>query len=160
MFQIGDKIVYPMHGAGVIEEITEKEILGKRKQYYILKFPIGDMKVMVPVGKVDQIGVRPVIDGCRVDDVFSILGGDPDEMSENWNKRYRDNMEKIKTGDICEVAHVVRNLMARDRDKGLSTAEKKLLSNARHIMVSELVLTNTLTQKEIDARLDALSGVE
>jgi CarD family transcriptional regulator len=159
MFQIGDKIVYPMHGAGVIEEITEKEILGKRKKYYILKFPIGDMKVMVPVGKVEQIGVRPVIDSEQVATVFSILDEDPDEMSENWNKRYRENMDKIKSGDICQVANVVRNLIARDREKGLSTAEKKLLTNARHIMVSELVLTNTYSPEEIDARLDALAGV-
>jgi CarD family transcriptional regulator len=158
MFHIGDKIVYPMHGAGVIEEITEKEILGKRKKYYILKFPIGDMKVMVPVGKVDQIGVRPVIDKSRVAEVFSILNGEPDEMSDNWNKRYRENMDKIKSGDICQVANVVRNLTARDREKGLSTAEKKLLTNARHIMVSELVLTNTFSAEEIEAKLDELAG--
>ncbi|HHY05876.1 MAG TPA: CarD family transcriptional regulator [Clostridia bacterium] len=140
MFEIGDKIVYPMHGAGIIEGIEEKEILGEKRNYYVLRMPIGEMKVMVPINNADVVGIRKVINSEEIGKVFNVLQQEDSPMSNNWNRRYRHNMEKIKTGNIYELAEVVRNLTARDREKGLSTGEKKMLDNARQILLSELVL--------------------
>ena len=109
MFNIGDKIVYPMHGAGVIESIEEKEILGEKQAYYILRMP-GEVKVMVPTSKAEEIGVREIINKDMTDKVFQVLADDQTEMSLNWSKRYRDNMDRMKSGDIYEVADLVRNL--------------------------------------------------
>ncbi|MHB8061411.1 MAG: CarD family transcriptional regulator, partial [Ruminiclostridium sp.] len=120
MYNVGDKIVYPMHGAGIIESIEEKEILGKRCSYYVMKIPIGDLKVMIPTNNVDDIGIRDVVSISDADKVFIALGNGQHEFSSNWNKRYRENMVKIKSGDIFEVADVVRSLMQRDKDRGLS----------------------------------------
>jgi CarD family transcriptional regulator len=150
MFNVGDKVVYPMHGAGVIEAIEEKEILGARKQYYIMNIPIGEMKVMIPLDNVGQIGLREVIDNDGVERVFGILREHHSRMSTNWNRRYRMNMEKIKSGDIYKVAEVVRSLMIREREKGLSTGERKMLESARQILVSELVLAQNANETEID----------
>ncbi|HHZ16804.1 MAG TPA: CarD family transcriptional regulator [Peptococcaceae bacterium] len=154
MFNIGDKIVYPMHGAGVIEAIEEKEILGEKRNYYVLRMPIGDMKVMVPTTNVEAIGLRKIIGGEEVKKVFNILQQDNSPMSSNWNRRYRHNMEKIKSGNIYELAEVVRNLTARDREKGLSTGEKKMLDNARQILLSELVLAKDGEREEIESLLE------
>ena len=107
MFNVGDKIVYPMHGAGTIDAIEEKNILGENQSYYVIKMP-GEVKVMVPTDRAEQIGVRNVIGKEEAEKVISILGEDETEMSQNWNKRYRDNMEKMKSGSIYEVAGVVR----------------------------------------------------
>lgn len=156
MFDIGDKVVYPMHGAGIIEGIEEREILGEKQSYYILRFPVGDMKVMIPIANVEQIGIREVISNEEVDKVVEFMTNDKTRMSSNWNKRYRQNMEKMKTGDIYEVAEVVRNLMLRDREKGLSTAERKMLSNARQILISELVLSKDADELEITALVDGI----
>jgi CarD family transcriptional regulator len=150
MFNIGDKVVYPMHGAGVIEAIEEKDILGSRKKYYIMNIPIGDMKVMIPMDNVDQIGLREVVDTHGVEQVFDILKDNHSKMSTNWNRRYRANMEKIKSGDIFKVAEVVRNLMLREQEKGLSTGERKMLDSARQILVSELVLAKDTSQQDVD----------
>ena len=149
MFNIGDKIVYPMHGAGVIDSIEEKDILGEKQSYYILKMP-GEVKVMVPVDKAEQVGVRNIIDKSSADKVFSVLSQDETEMEKNWNKRYRDNMDKLKSGDIYEIADVVRNLSFKQKEKGLSTGEKKMLNNAKQILVSELVLAEHATQEEVE----------
>lgn len=145
MFFIGDKIVYPMHGAGVIEQIEEKQILGEVRKYYILKVPCGDMKIMIPVECCQEIGVRAIISMNEMNEVIHVLQGGSTEMSNNWNRRYRENMEKLKTGDIFNVAEVVRNLMRTDKEKKLSTGEKKMLSNAKQILISEIILV-----KEID----------
>ena len=153
MFNVGDKIVYPMHGAGTIESIEEKDILGETQSYYILKMP-GEVKVMVPTAKAEDIGVRSVIDKESASKVFKVLENDSTEMSMNWNKRYRDNMEKIKSGDIYEVADVVRNLSFKQKEKGLSTGEKKMLLNARQILVSELVLADQSSQDEVENLVD------
>lgn len=149
MFNVGDKIVYPMHGAGTIDSIEEKNILGENQSYYVIKMP-GEVKVMVPTSKAEQIGVRNVIGRDEAEKVISILGEDETEMSQNWNKRYRDNMEKMKSGSIYEVADVVRNLSFKQKEKGLSTGEKKMLSNAKQILVSELVLAEHASQDEVE----------
>ena len=149
MFNVGDKIVYPMHGAGTIDSIEEKNILGENQSYYVIKMP-GEVKVMVPTNRAEQIGVRNVIGKEEAEKVISILGEDETEMSQNWNKRYRDNMEKMKSGSVYEVADVVRNLSFKQKEKGLSTGEKKMLSNAKQILVSELVLAEHASQDEVE----------
>ncbi|MCC3145109.1 CarD family transcriptional regulator [Halanaerobium sp. Z-7514] len=156
MYKIGDKVVYPNHGAGTIVGIETKTILDEKKKYYIMKLPIGEMKVMIPVDKIDKIGIRDVISEQKADDVFKLLNGEKSKMSQNWNRRYRANQEKLKTGDIFEVAEVVRNLSIRDREKGLSTGEKKMLSNARKILISELVLAKDMDEEEIAEKMDDL----
>lgn len=153
MFNVGDKIVYPMHGAGTIDAIEEKDILGEKQTYYILKMP-GEVKVMVPTAKAEEIGVRNIINKENANKVFQILEADETEMSNNWNKRYRDNMEKMKSGDIYEVADVVRNLSFKQKEKGLSTGEKKMLSNAKQILISELVLAEHASQEEVENLID------
>ncbi len=149
MFNVGDKIVYPMHGAGTIDSIEEKDILGEKQNYYIIKMP-GEVKVMVPTNKAEEVGVRNIIDKEEASRVMSVLGENETEMSQNWNKRYRDNMDKMKSGDIYEVADVVRNLSFKQKEKGLSTGEKKMLNNAKQILVSELVLAEHASQDEVE----------
>ena len=149
MFNVGDKIVYPMHGAGTIDAIEEKDILGEKQSYYILKMP-GEVKVMVPTAKAEEVGVRNIIDKESAEKVIGVLEKDETAMDKNWNKRYRDNMEKMKSGDIYEVADVVRNLSFKQKEKGLSTGEKKMLNNAKQILVSELVLAEHSTQDEVE----------
>lgn len=141
MYNLGDKVVYPMHGAGVIESMESKEVLGETKNYYVLKMPIGEMKLMIPVDNVDNIGLRNIIDQEAVDVVIDILKQGAVLNDSNWNKRYRDNLLKMKTGDIFEVAQVVRDLTFRDKEKGLSTGEKKMLISARQMIVSEIALS-------------------
>ncbi len=156
MYNIGDKIVYPMHGAGVIESIEEKEILGNKQKYYIMKMPIGDMKVMIPMTSVEEIGIRQVIDQKQAEGVIQIFQCDQTDMSSNWNKRYRENMVKIKSGNIFEVANVVKNLMCRDKEKGLSTGERKMLNSAKQILISELVLAKDMQQDEVEGLLESI----
>ena len=153
MFNVGDKIVYPMHGAGTIDAIEEKDILGEKQAYYIIRMP-GEVKVMVPTAKAEEIGVRNIINKENANKVFQILEANETEMSNNWNKRYRDNMEKMKSGDIYEVADVVRNLSFKQKEKGLSTGEKKMLNNAKQILVSELVLAEHASQDEVEKLID------
>lgn len=147
MFKIGDKVVYPMHGAGIIEDIEEKEVLGEIRKYFVMRLPIGDMKVMVPVDNVEEIGVREIIGDEEFKEVMSILRDDRSEMPQNWNRRYRANMDRIKSGDIYEIAAVVRNLLMLDMEKGLSTGERKMLSSSKQMLLSEIVL---LTEKDIE----------
>ena len=154
MFNIGDNIVYPMHGAGTIDAIEEKEVLGETLQYYIINLP-GEVKVMVPTAKAEAMGVRNIINKQEAGQVLKVLEANETEMSDNWNKRYRDNLDKMKTGDIFEVADVVRNLSFKQKEKGtLSTGEKKMLNNAKLILVSELVLAEHASQTEIEELVD------
>ncbi|MGA8943397.1 MAG: CarD family transcriptional regulator [Thermoactinomyces sp.] len=148
LFNVGDKVVYPMHGAGVIESIEEKEILGERQKYYVMRMPIGNMKVMVPLNNVDVIGLREVVDEMTINKVLKQMEQRENHDTLNWNRRYRANMDKIKSGDIYEVAEVVCSLMLRDEEKGLSTGERKMLDNARRILVSELVLAGDMDEDE------------
>ena len=150
MFKVGDKIVYPMHGAGTIESIEEREILGEKQKYYVMKMPVGDIKVMVPTKNAELIGVRDVIGNDVAQNVLEVLSAGPTDMSTNRNKRYRDNQEKMKSGDICEVADVVRNLTFRQKSKGLATGEKKMLTNAKQILISELVLAESMTKEQVE----------
>lgn len=155
MFNVGDKIVYPMHGAGVIESIEEREILGKKQKYYVMKMPVGDIKVMIPTSNANEIGIREVIDKKKAEEVIGVLQNKYNTtMNSNWNKRYRENMDKIKSGNIFEVADVVKNLSCRDKEKGLSTGERKMLNNAKQILVSELVLANEMEQLKVEEMIN------
>lgn len=154
MYNLGDKIVYPMHGAGVIESIEEKEILGEIKKYYVIAMPLGDMKLMVPIDNADDIGVRNVIDYTDVNKVFTVLEQDTEITELNWNKRYRKNMDKMKSGDIFEVARIVRNLAFRDKEKGLSAGEKKMLNNAKQILISELILAEGSSSDFMNSKIE------
>lgn len=158
MFNIGDRVVYPMHGAGIIEAVETQTVLGQEQQYYVMRLPIGDMKVMIPMNNVEEIGLREVIGKDEVPKVYEVLSGEKSKMSQNWNRRYRANMDKIKSGDIFAVAEVVRNLSIRDREKGLSTGERKLLETARQILISELVLAEETTEEAVEATLSRLLG--
>ena len=154
MFSVGDEVVYPMHGAGIIESIEEKAILDERQSYYIIKMP-GEVKVMVPTAKAEEIGVRNIIDKGQAEKVIKILEQESTEMSMNWNKRYRENMNKMKTGDIFEVADIVRNLSFKQKEKGLSTGEKKMLLNAKQILISELVLAEKRELNEVESAVES-----
>jgi CarD family transcriptional regulator len=145
-----------MHGAGVIVAIEEREVLGERQKYYIMQLPIGDMKVMIPMNAVDDLGLRQVIGPEEVERVYQVLQGEETAMSSNWNRRYRANMEKIRSGDIYEVAEVVRNLTIRDIEKGLSTGERKMLDTARQILVSELVIAQNSTREEVEEAIQEI----
>ena len=141
MYDIGDKVVYPMQGAGVVESIEVKEILGESRKYYILRLPINDLEVMVPVDNAEELGVRYIFDKDKMDEVLELLGTYEDvDVPKNWNRRYRFNMDRIKSGDIFDVAKVLRSLQRLDNVKNLSTGERKLLNGAKQIIVSEMVL--------------------
>ena len=150
MFNIGDRIVYPMHGAGIIENEEVKEILGEKRRYFIMRMPIGDMKVMVPVDSVEEVGVREIIGKEEMKEVMEVLKGRRSDMPQNWNRRFRLNMDRIKSGDIFEIAAVVRNLMLLDSEKGLSTGERKMLNDAKQMLISEMVLVCELNLEEIE----------
>lgn len=154
MFQVGDKVVYPMHGAGVIEAIEEQEVLGRRMRYYVMRLPINEMRVMVPCDHSQHAGLREVISEQALSKMLDVLRARQSLMSKNWNHRYRSNMEKIKSGNILELAEVVRNLAQREREKGLSTGERKMLDNARQILLSEIVLAKDLELDQANRFLD------
>ena len=147
MFSVGDKIVHPMHGAGVVQKIEEKKILGEVKQYYVLKLPCSDMDVMIPTDAELSVGIRKIVDKDDIEKAVAILSSQSSSMDANWNRRCRDNMDMLKTGDIFKVAEVVRNLTRIDRDKKLSAGEKKMLTNAKQVLVSEIILTCDLSEK-------------
>jgi len=149
MYKIGDKIVYPMHGAGIIEAIEEREIFEETKPYYIMQIVSEGLQILIPVDKVDDIGVRTIVTQPVIDEMIEILKLPMDVMEKNWNRRYREHLERLKTGDIFEVAKVVKNLILLDRLKGLSTGEKKMLNNARNFIVSEMVLIQDKDKEEI-----------
>ena len=153
MFNVGDKVVYPMHGAGTIDSIDKKNILDEEVEYINISMP-GGVKVMVPSNQASKQGLRNLISQNDVEKVFCVLETDETAMSDNWNKRYRDNMDKMKSGDIYEVADVVRNLSFKQKEKGLSTGEKKMLNNAKQILVSELVLVENTTNAEMEKLVD------
>jgi len=156
MYGIGDKVVYPMHGAGVIEAIEEREVLGEVRQYYVMHIPVGNMKVYIPLDSVEQLGIRQVISRSEVTDVIKILENESTLPVLAWNRRYRANMDRIKSGDIYSVAEVVRSLSQREREKGLSTGEKKMYDNAYQILISELVLAEDSHEEEMKSRLKGL----
>ena len=155
MFKIGDYIVYPMYGAGIITEIVEKDFLGEMRTYYNVSLPYCRMEASVPVDNCEKLGVRPIIDPGRIEEVMEVLKGETEPMNPNWNKRYRENTERLQTGDIMEVAAVVRNLVRTDRKKPLTKKKKKLLSTAKQILESELIYSGGYTMEEADGMVES-----
>ena len=154
MFQVGDKIAHPMHGAGVINGIEEKKVNGVVRNYYVLKLPVGGMMVMIPTENCEEIGVRPIIDQSECDKVIAAFREIKVEMDNNWNRRYRENMERLKSGNLLEVARVVKGLMLRETSRGLSNGERKMLHSAKQILISELVLSQCSSYEEIEERIN------
>ena len=154
MFQIGDKVVHPMHGAGIVDSIVQKKVNGVMREYYVLKLPVRAMVVMVPTENCEEIGVRPIVDREQADRVLAAIPDIQVEMTQNWNRRYRENMERIKSGDLFEVARVVKGLMLRDVQKGLSTGERKMLDSAKQILISEIVMCQSSSYEDVEACID------
>ncbi len=150
MFHKGDKISYPMHGAGVVEAIEQRDFLDEKRDYYVLRFSDGDIKVHVPVENAEKAGLRSIItsDVCR--DVFESFKTleDVDEPT-NWNKRNRENLEKMKSGNVYEIASVIKSLLKRETQKSLSSSEKKMLGTSMQILVSELALASNKKDEEV-----------
>nr|WP_266138984.1 CarD family transcriptional regulator [Bacillus wiedmannii]MCX3314449.1 CarD family transcriptional regulator [Bacillus wiedmannii] len=149
MFQIGDNIVYPMHGAGIIEAIEEKEFSGKKQQYYVIKMSISNMKVMIPMGKILSSSIRPVTDILALKHIIHIFQHGESDRLLTWKQRYKVNTDKIKTGEIQEGAEVVRDLMRMKKEKALNTSDKKMLDNAHEFLISELGLIKGITENQI-----------
>ncbi|NCB63466.1 MAG: CarD family transcriptional regulator [Clostridia bacterium] len=154
MFLVGDKIVHPMHGAGVVDSIVTKKVNGVVRDYYILKIPVGGMLVMIPTENSEEIGVRPVVDSGEADRVIASISAIEVDMTQNWNRRYRENMLRLKSGDLLEVAAVVKGLILRDSDRGLSTGERKMLHSAKQILISEIVLSQNVSYEDVEARIN------
>ena len=153
-FQIGDKVAHPMYGAGVLESVVQKKVGGVVQEYYIMKLAKSSMIVMIPTQGSEEIGVRPVVDPDQADRVLAAIPSIQVEMTANWNRRYRENMERLKSGDLLEVARVVKGLTLRDAKRSLSTGERKMLHSARQILISELVLSKRMSYETVDAQLD------
>ena len=154
MFQIGDKIVHPMHGAGVIDSIATQRVNGVVRDYYVLKLPVGGMQVMVPTENSAEIGVRPIVAAGKAEEIIVALRDIQVENDSNWTRRYRENMLRLKSGDLMEVARVMKGLILRDEKKGLSTGERKMLHSAKQILISEIVLSQNASYEEIEGRIN------
>jgi len=147
MYAIGDPVIYPMHGAGLIEGIETKEVMGEVRSYYILRITRGNMQVMVPVDNCEAVGLRSIVNKEDFEKVYAVLQAESTPMDENWNRRNRENMEKLKTGKLEEIAGVIRNLVRIDRVKKLSTGEKRLLANAKLILASEMEVVLDISEE-------------
>jgi CarD family transcriptional regulator len=153
-FDVGDKVVYPHHGAAVIERRETRTAFGEEKEYFFLRLSYGDMTAMVPVDNTEEVGLREVIDADEVTEVFDLLAKKDARMPTNWSRRFKNHAEKLKSGDVYEVAEVVRNLSQRDAEKGLSAGEKRMLAKAREILISELIFALDVPAEEAEAKLD------
>jgi len=155
-FELGDHVVYPHHGAGKVMNKEEMEMLGERREYLTIKILHNDMTVRVPTENAALAGLRRVIDEETVKKVLDVLSDEVSEMPKNWNRRFKHNRDKIKTGDIYELAEVVRNLAIREAEKGLSTGEKQMFTRARKILCSELMYALEMNEEEVDEHLNTL----
>lgn len=140
-FQIGDRIAHPLHGAGVIDRIENRRIDGETREYFVLKLQGSGMVVMVPKNSCKEVGVRPIIDAVTAQDLFRRIPNMDIPMTDNWNRRYRENMQRIKSGDLSELAAVIKALTQRDENRPLSTGERRMLNQARQILLSEISLS-------------------
>lgn len=156
LFQAGDKIMYPMHGAGIIQAIEEKEILGDKQCYYVINIPVGNLQVMIPVGKASDLGIRLIVDLMALDDILSNSTKEEVDPSLQWNQRYRIYMNKMKTGNIHDGAEVIRDLAYKSKNKTLNAAEKGVLNQARQILISELVLVKEISENQAANLLDQM----
>ncbi len=155
MFQVGDKVVHPMHGAGVIDSIVDEKIGGAVQTYYVFRMSAGGLVLKIPVANSQVIGLRAVVDAAAADAVIAALGSLEIEVTANWNKRYRENLERLKSGDLYEVARVIKCLMSRDAQRGLSNGERKMLHSAKQIFISEMVLAKDVPYSDIEGQVNA-----
>jgi len=153
-FRVGDKVVYPHHGAAIIKGLEEKEFQGEKKQYYVLRLAYGDLTLMVPTDNWEEVGIRDVIDSTELSKVFKVLKAKECRMPSNWSRRFKTHVEKLRSGDIFQVAEVVRNLARREAEKGLSAGEKRMLTKARQILVSEITFSANVDEVEAEKMLD------
>ena len=162
MYLVGDKVVHPMHGAGVIRDIVEERLAGQRKHYYVFSLPVGELVLKIPTESCEKIGIRALSTSDVIDGLINSIPALPVDMTVNWNQRYRENMDRLKSGELTEVARVIKALMWRDRDRGLSNGERKMLHSAKQILLSEVVLVTGTDYKETEERIDEimLSGVK
>jgi len=154
LYKVGDKVVYPHHGAGTVVKKEQREVLGQKREYLTIKILHNDMTVNVPSENAEKVGLRKVIDEDMVAVVLKALTGGGTQMPKNWNRRFKHNRDKMKTGDILELAEVVRNLALRDHEKGLSTGEKQMFVKAKKILASELMYAKDMNEEEAAAWLD------
>ena len=154
VFQVGETVVYPHHGAALIEEIIVRSIRGEEKVYLKLKVAQGDLTIQVPADNCDLVGVRDVVGQEGLNRVFEVLRAPHTEEPTNWSRRYKANLEKLASGDVIKVAEVVRDLWRRDKDRGLSAGEKRMLAKARQILVSELALAEKTNEEKAESILD------
>jgi CarD family transcriptional regulator len=155
-FAVGDSVFYPGHGAGSVLELVEREFLGERRSFYLIQLTGNCMTVMVPLDGADRAGLRPVISKPMVEEVVGVLRDDPTKMPINWNHRVKQNRDKIKTGDVFEMADVVRNLALRENEQGLSTGEKQMFSKVKRILVSELMFAKEIREDDALSFLDGI----
>lgn len=155
MFSIGDKVVHPLHGAGIIEEITQERLAGKLAHYYVFRMPAGGLTLKIPTENCDAVGLRFPMSDDKMEELLHKIPGLNVEMTNNWNRRYRENMEKLKSGDIVEVARVIKGLALRDMKQGLSTGERKMLHNAKQVLLSELVFVKAISYEAAEQMLQA-----
>jgi CarD family transcriptional regulator len=155
-FVVGDKVVYPQHGAAVIERLERLVMFGEAREYFVLRIPHGDLTLKVPADQADQVGLRSVIGRDELADVLDVLRRPGGREPSNWSRRYKNNVEKLKSGDVYQTAELVRNLSRREQEKHLSAGEKRLLVNSRRLLLSELRLVNDTTEAEAETMLDGI----
>ncbi len=156
VYEVGDHVVYPHHGAGKVQKKELKTVLGEEREYLTIKILHNDMTVMVPCENAGKAGLRRVIGEEAVERVLGVLRDDVSQMPKNWNRRFKHNREKIKTGDVYELAEVVRNLAIRESEKGLSTGEKQMYTRAKKILASELMYALEMEEEDAEAHLEHL----
>jgi CarD family transcriptional regulator len=154
IFKVGDTVVYPHHGAALIEAIEIKTVGGREREYLVLKVAQGDLTVKVPADNAEVVGVRDVVGQEGLDRVFQVLRAPHTEEPTNWSRRYKANLEKLASGDVNKVAEVVRDLWRREQDRGLSAGEKRMLTKARQILVGELALAESTNDQRAESILD------
>ena len=155
MFQVGDKVVHPMHGAGVIDSIVREKISGKAMDFYVFKMPISGLTLKIPTENSEAIGVRAVKSADEIEAVIARVPALSIDMTSNWNHRYRENMDRLKSGDLDEVSAVIKALMHRASTRGLSNGERKMLHIAKQILVSEIVLAEDVAYPDAEERVNA-----
>jgi CarD family transcriptional regulator len=153
-FEVGDKVVYPHHGAAIIEKREKITVNGETREYFTLRVSYGDLTVKIPTDSTDLVGLREIINDEEVEEVFAVLRKKEARMPTNWSRRFKNHVEKLKSGDIYQVAEVVRNLSLREKEKGLSAGEKRMLAKARQILVSELTFAINVDEAEAEKKLD------
>ncbi len=157
--KIGDKFVYPMHGAGEITGIEENEVGGVVSSYYVFRLPMGNMKLMLPVDKVAEAGLRELISPAQVEKVVEVLQAESEPVQGSWNKRFHTNLDRLKSGNILDAAAIARNLSRQNSKKKISSGEKRLLDLSRQLVISELVCVCDKSPEEVTAWIDELIGV-